>query len=98
MEWDNQKYKRTIPINHKTRNVGIITTPAGKNEYLHEFERHEKEDKVIAFPTTIESNEEIPAVANEEERENHDITSTKIIPSERAELKKRADPFKIYLL
>ncbi len=33
LEWDDQKFKRTIPINHKTRNVGIITTPAEISEY-----------------------------------------------------------------
>ncbi len=35
LEWDNKKYKRTIPINNKTRNVGIISTPTGIKKYLH---------------------------------------------------------------
>jgi hypothetical protein len=41
MECDNQNFIRTIPINRKTRNVGIITTPARISEYLHECDKND---------------------------------------------------------
>jgi hypothetical protein len=50
LEWDNQKFKRTIPINHKTRNVGIITTPAGISEYLHECDKYKKSTSGNSIP------------------------------------------------
>ena len=89
LEWDNQKFKRTIPINHKTRNVGIITTPAGISEYLHECDKYEKEHQVIAFPTTIEKDVDLPVVTDdEEELDDHDKTS---IVSEQPETKENAE-------
>jgi hypothetical protein len=96
LEWDNQKYKRTIPINHRTRNVGIITTPAGISEYLQECDKYEKEHQVIAFPTTIENDDELHEVTdNEEELADHDTTSTQNISSEGAKSKERASPVQI---
>jgi transposase InsO family protein len=78
LEWDNRKYKRTIPINDKTRNVGIINTPTGIKRYLHECERYERAHQVIAFPATIEQNEDLPMVTDdEEEQADQDIQSIK---------------------
>ncbi len=88
LEWDNQKFKRTVPINHKTRDVGIITTPAGISEYLQECDKYEKEHQVIAFPMTIETDDELHEVTdNEEELADHDTTSTQNISSEGAKSK-----------
>ncbi len=44
LEWDNQKHKRTIPINDKTRNVGIITIPPDISEYIHVIVADEEEE------------------------------------------------------
>jgi len=59
LQWDNRKHKRTIPINDKTRNVGIISSPPGIKRYLHECKSHEKANTVIAFPTIIEYEPEV---------------------------------------
>ncbi len=69
MEWDNKKYKRTIPINDKTRNVGIISTPTGMKRYLHECEKLDRAHQVIAFPATIEQDEDLPVVTDDEEEQ-----------------------------
>jgi hypothetical protein len=53
LEWDNEKYKRTVTINDKTRNVRIITTPQGIKRYLHECKRYERAHQMIAFSATI---------------------------------------------
>ncbi len=67
MAWDNKKLKRTIPIKHKTRNVGIITTPTGISEYLHECEKYDKAHQVIVFHTAIEKDVDLPVVTDDEE-------------------------------
>jgi hypothetical protein len=96
LEWDNQKFKRTIPINHKTRNVGIITRPAEVTEYLQECEKYEKKHQVIAFPTNIEKDDELPVVTgDEEELAENDTTSTQLIQSEGVETKERSSPVQI---
>jgi hypothetical protein len=96
LEWDNQKFKRTIPINHKTRNVGIITTPAGISKYLHECEKYDKAHKVIAFPITIERDVELPVVTDDKEEINDQNTeSTEPIHTERKEIDERSSPLQI---
>ncbi len=93
LEWDNQKFKRTIPPNHKTRNVGIIT---GISEYLHECDKYEKAHQVIALPTTIEKDVDIPVVTDdEEELDDHDKESVEPIHTETKENSERSSPIQI---
>jgi hypothetical protein len=66
LEWNDQEFKRTIPINDKTRNVGIISTPTGINEYLHACKKCEEAHQVIAFPATIEQDDDLPVVTDDE--------------------------------
>ncbi len=47
--------------------MGIITTPAGINKYLQECDKYEKEHQVLAFPTTVEKDDEIPVVTDDKE-------------------------------
>jgi hypothetical protein len=69
--------------------MGIITTPAGIGEYLHECDNYEKAHQVIAFPTTIEKDVDLPVVTDdEEELDDHDKTS--IVP-EQPETKENAE-------
>ncbi len=83
LEWDNKKYKRTVPINDKARNVGIISTTTGIKKYLHGCEKFDGAHQVIAFPATIEQNEDLPVVTDdEEEQADQDIQSIKAIQPE----------------
>ncbi len=76
--------------------MGIITTPAGISEYLQECEKYEKEHQVIAFPTNIEKDDELPVVTgDEEELAENDTTSTQLIQSEGVETKERSSPVQI---
>ena len=67
LEWDNRRFKRTIPINRHTRNVGIISTPTGINGYLHKCEEYDKAHQVTAFPATIEHEDDLHVVTDDEE-------------------------------
>jgi hypothetical protein len=67
LKWNNQKFKRTIPIDDQTRNVGIISTPLGINGYLHKCEEYDKTHQVIAFPATIEHDADLHVVTDDEE-------------------------------
>jgi hypothetical protein len=49
--------------------VVIITTPTGIKRYLHECKRYERAHQVIAFPATIEQEEDLPVVTDEEEEQ-----------------------------
>jgi hypothetical protein len=96
LEWDNQKFKRTIPINHNTRNVGIITTPAGKGKYLHECEKYDKAHQVIEFSTTFEKDVHLPVVTDDKkELEDQHTKSTKPIQTEGIENKERSSPLQV---
>jgi hypothetical protein len=66
-EWDNNKYKRTIPLNTKTRNVGLITAPHGIKKYLKALHRQEHAFPSLAFPTTIDMTLPDPAVVTDDE-------------------------------
>ncbi len=67
LEWDNRRFKRTIPINRHTRNVGIISTPIGIDGYLHKCEEYDKAHQVTAFPATIEHVDDLHVVTDDEE-------------------------------
>jgi hypothetical protein len=93
LEWDNQKFKKTIPMNHKTRNVGITTTPAGISEYLHECDKYEKAHHIIAFPTTIKKDVQLPVVTDDkEELDDHDKESIEPIHTKTKENEVRSSP------
>ncbi len=63
--------------------MGIINTPTGIKRYLHECKRYEKAHQAIAFPATIEQDEDLPTVTdNEEEQADQDIQSIKTIHNE----------------
>jgi hypothetical protein len=83
LEWNNQEVKKTMPINKMTRNVGIISTNAGIIGYLHECEKHERVHQAIAFPATIEKDDDLPVVTDDKEvLEDQDIQTTQPITHE----------------
>ena len=76
--------------------MGIITTPAGISEYLHECDKYEKAHQVIAFPTTIEKDVDLPVVTDdEEELDDHDKESIKSKHPETKENTERSSPLQI---
>jgi hypothetical protein len=95
-EWDNRKFKRTIPINNHTRNVGIVSTPTGINGYLHKCEEYEKAHQATAFPATIEHEGDLHVVTDdEEETTDQDIQPTESIQHEVDNDNERASPLQI---
>ncbi len=96
LEWDNQKFKRTIPINEQTRNVGIISTPAGTKGCLHESEEHDKAHQVIAFLAIIKHDTDLHVITNDEEEiADQDKQHTESIQHERVTDEGRTNPLQI---
>jgi hypothetical protein len=92
LEWDNQKFKRTIPIG----NVGIIGTPAGRKGYLYECEEYDKAYQVIAFTATIEHDADLQVITDhEEELADQDIQNTESIQHEGVTNEGRTSPIQI---
>jgi hypothetical protein len=58
---------RTIPIYHKTRNVGVITTSAGIGEYLYKCEKYNNAHQVVAFPKKKEKDVALSVVNDDQE-------------------------------
>ncbi len=76
--------------------MGIITTPAGISEYLHECDKYETAHQVIAFPTTIEKDVDFPVVTDdEEELDDHDKESIEFKHPETKESAERLSPLQI---
>ncbi len=76
--------------------MGIITTPAGISEYLHKCDKYDKAHQVIAFPTTIEKDVDLPVLTDdEEELDDHDKESMEPINIETKENEERSSPLQI---
>jgi hypothetical protein len=98
LEWDNRRFKRTIPINSHTRNVGIISTPTGINGYLHKCEEYDKAHQVTAFPATLKHEEDLHVITDDEEETlDQDIQhpETEPIQHEGAIEEERTSPLQI---
>ena len=53
LEWNNGKYKKTIPLTPDSRNVGLMTSPVGHRQYLRACSAITKDNPDIIFPRTI---------------------------------------------
>jgi hypothetical protein len=86
LEWKDRKYQRTIPLSPNSRNVGIITSPAGIQSYLHACSVLESTQPQLAFPATIDKTDLHIETDDEEDPtahtpKDHPTKATKRSPS-----------------
>ncbi len=66
-----------LHLSHVASGNSIRASISQQSEYLQECDKYEKEHQAIAFPTTIDKDDEISVVTDEEEETGgHDTTST----------------------
>jgi hypothetical protein len=76
--------------------VGIISTPAGINGYLDKCEEYDKAHQVIAFLATIEHDDDLHMVTDDEEEiADQDIQHTESIQHEKVTNEGRTSPIQI---
>jgi len=63
LQWGH--HKRTIPISHRTNNVGILTTSPGNIKYDTLYDQTLQEYPLLAFPTSVDLH-----IITDEETEN----------------------------
>jgi len=83
LEWNDRKYRRTIPLSQHSRNVGVITSPIGIKSYLQACSILDHTHPNIAFPATIDKSDLHIITDDEEEQEStlqqdHPTKATKI--------------------
>ncbi len=79
--------------------MGIISTPTGINGYLHKCEEYDKAHQVTAFPATIEHEEDLHVITDDEEETiDQDIQhpETEPIQHEGANDEERTSPLQIH--
>jgi hypothetical protein len=77
--------------------MGIISTPTGINGYLHKCEDYDKAHQVSAFPATIEHEEDLLVITEDEETIDQDIQQPETDPIQREEAndEERTSPLQI---
>jgi hypothetical protein len=80
LQWENGRYKKTIPISQRTNNVDLMTTAPGITAYNNYCKHISTSHPDLAYPTTIEL-PDVPIITDDEADNllmDHPTKATKI--------------------